>query len=319
VVGSALVATREKGIFTVVAAAVAALALSSPALADEPPAKQPSAIYDYRGKRIAVVPFDALGLDEERVLKLEALFRNELERFSGVRGPTRRQVAKVAKNRRYARCSGETRCLAAIGKKLGVELAIAGNVAALGDSYVVNIKAIDVKSRSEINRVASDPLKGSPDELIEAVRVAAYRLLAPDRLIGALSLLADVNGASVALDGKPIGTTPLSKPVSKLSLGKHKISVTKDGYSTFAREVDVRFQKTTRVVVRLAAAEPVKDSVATPLAPLVTPNQKYKPAWYESGWFIAGVAVVALSTGAIVGWQLGKDEIIDCREGGCGP
>jgi len=272
-----------------------------------------------RGQRISVIPFDALGMDEERVTKLESLFRNELERLSGRPGPTRRIVLEAVRSKRFRRCVGESACLAEIGKHLETDLVVAGNVAALGDSYVVNIKAIRVADGQELNRIASDPLRGNPDELIEAVRIAAYRLLAPKELLGAITLLADVDGATVILDGKIVGTTPLPGPIPRLLLGTHKLSVTKQGFSSFARDVEVRFQKTSKVVVRLATGG-AGSSVPAAALDGGTQTATDRP-WYTSTWFIVGVGVVAITAGALVGHSLGKTDVIDCTGGNsaCAP
>jgi TolB-like protein len=292
-------------------AALAALCIVLPATARaQTPAEQTSIA---RGKRIAILPFDALGMDEERVIKLESLFRNEIGRLAGRAGPSRRQILGVTSQ---TRCVGQTSCLAEIGAKLGVDYTVSGNVAALGDSYVVNIKVIDVAAKKELGRLASDPLRGNPDELIEAVRVSAYRLLAPEKLTGSITLLADVKGASVIVDGKIVGATPLAGPIGPMPLGKHKLSVAKAGYSAFAEQVVVRFQKNTRVVVRLATGPGSGNDVGNLGSGM--PVEGPEP-WYKSTWFIVGVTVGAVVVGGVVGWQLGKDTVVDCSEGMCGP
>mgnify|MGYP001582038549 CR=1 FL=1 len=129
-------------------------------------------------KSVALVGFDALGMDQERVQRLETLFLKELERLTESRVPDRRSVARLSK--RLRACDGGNKCLAAIGKALKVDLVVTGNVAALGDSYILNIKAVASGSGSELRRIESDPLRGQPDELIDAIRVAAYRRLAPN-------------------------------------------------------------------------------------------------------------------------------------------
>ncbi|MBT8493366.1 MAG: PEGA domain-containing protein [Deltaproteobacteria bacterium] len=290
-------------------ATVLCIAVPSSALAQQP---APTALA--RNKRIAVLPFDALGMDEDRVIKLERLFRNELNRLSNRVGPGRRLVKEVASRRPHSACTGQSKCLAAIGRALEVDYTVSGNVAALGDAYVVNIKVIDVRSGKELGRLATDPLSGNPDELIEAVRISAYRLLAPERLRGSINLLADVDGASVILDGKIVGTTPLAGSLGPLPLGKHKLSVTRQGYSSFAGEIDVRFQKTTKVVVRLATGKTVSGGGLATSAPI-----EPQAPWYKSTWFIVGVTVGAVVVGGVVGWQLGKDSVVDCSEGMCGP
>ena len=281
------------------------------ARAQQPAAAAPSAI----GKRIAVLEFDALGMDADKVTRLEALFRVELERLAGAASPSPREIQRALRGTALARCTGESRCLAAIGKKLAVDLVVTGNVAELGDSYVVNIKVVDAKSAAELRRIASDPLRGNPDELIDAVRVAAYRLLAPERLLGGITVLADIDGAEVRLDGAPVGKTPLARPIHDLSLGHHKLEVTAAGYSPFVEDVLVRFQKTTRVLVKLdAASEDAAAAEARRRAALVQrPAAVQAPErWYQKTWFLVTAGVAAVVVGGYVGYALTRDEVIDC-------
>jgi TolB-like protein len=263
------------------------------------------------GKKIAVLSLDALGMDPERVGRLEALFRNELERLAGVPGPSRREIERVLRNeRKLLRCGGETGCLAAIGDRLGVELVVFGSVAELGDSFVVDIKVVDAATREEVRRIESDPLRGDADELIEAVRVAAYRLLAPERLRGAIAILADIDGARVELDGAVAGQTPLSRPIRNLALGPHRLRVTADGYSPFEEEVEVRFQKTTRVLVRLAGDPDEGQDPALVTAAVAPPPED---RWYQSRWFWLGAGAAAVAVGGVVGWQLARTSVTDCN------
>ncbi len=259
--------------------------------------------------KIAVMGFDALGMDTERVGRLESLFRNELQRLTQHPMPSRRAIEKtIASSSKLRQCSGEDACLGKIGQALAVDVVVTGNIAALGDSYILNIKVVESKTGKRLGRIASPPLRGNPDELIEAVRLAAYKLLAPDQLLGSISVLSDLVGAAVYLDGKPAGKTPLAKPIYKLALGEHQLEVKAEGYRPFSETVEVRFQKTTRVVVRLAA-----DS--RPLLGAGEPIVRQRPAarpWYTSRWFYVGVGVAAALVGGVVGYQLARDSEIDC-------
>jgi hypothetical protein len=258
-------------------------------------------------RSVAVWQLDALGIDDEIALRLESLFRTEIERMTARPVPSRREVARVI-DRQLARCSGATECLAAIGAKLEVELVISGNVAALADSYVVNLKAVDVTSRAELRKIQSDPLRGTPDELIEAVRVAAYRLLAPEQLKGEIAVLTDLVGANVYLDGAPVGTTPLASPIRGAALGRHTLRVAAKGYTAFEETVEVRFQKTSRVLVRLAL---VAAATGAPLGPVHAPRPS-RPRWHESTWFVVAAAVTAAVLGGYVGHHLAGAPVTDC-------
>ncbi|HVV86242.1 MAG TPA: PEGA domain-containing protein [Kofleriaceae bacterium] len=263
-------------------------------------------------QRIAVWRIDSLGLDAELVARLETLFRMELDRLAASPLPTRHDLDKViAADPALASCSGEDHCLAAIGKRLGVEVIVTGTVAAMGDSYILNIKAVDVAGGTQLRRIATEPLRGSPDELIDAIRVAAYRLLAPDQLHGSIVVLSDAIGAAVLVDGQRVGMTPLPGPIQKLSLGDHTLRVEARGYQPFQDTVTVRFQKATRVTVRLAsAAAPAGSAATTVLHPRRRP-------WYSSPWVYAGVGAVAVVAGVVIGRQLGTPDVVQCGEGGC--
>ena len=289
-------------------AVVAVVAALAPRPLAAQPAAGPATGGSAIGRTIAVLGFDALGMEEDKVARLEALFRMELERLAGTPTPSPREIARALRGTPLARCGGENTCLAAIGKKLAVQVVVTGNVAQLGDSHVINIKAVDAESGRELRRIASDPLRGTPDELIDAVRVAAYRLLAPEKLLGSVTVLADIAGAEVRLDGRPIGKTPLPRAIERIPLGKHRLEVVADGYSPFADDVEVRFQKTTRVLVTLAA-----EAVRTRLD--LARRGKPHPArrrWYNSTWFMISAGVAAVVVGATIGYAMTRQDVVDC-------
>jgi PEGA domain len=260
-------------------------------------------------QRIAVWRIDALGMQSELVARLETLFRMELDRLATRPLPTRMQIDKAIGAGALAACSGDDKCVADIGKKVGVDVMVAGSVAALGDSYILNIKAVDVATAKQIRRIATDPLRGSPDELIEAIRVAAYRLLAPDQLHGSVVILTDSIGAQVTLDGKPAGKTPLPGPLAKLPLGTHALRVDAPGYVPFEDKVEVRFQKSTRVVVRLVTQDAPITGGVVPTRTVVRGGDTH---WYTSPWMYVAVGAAAIVVGGIVGHELGKQPVIDC-------
>jgi len=291
------------------AGTVSAQPAPAPTPADEGPGPEQALT-----QRIAVWRLDALGIEDELVARLETLFRSELDRLAKTPLPSLREMNRaIGKDRKLRDCTGEDKCLAAIGNKVGVDVVISGSVAALGENYILDIKAVDAKTGKPIRRIQSEPLRGSPDELIEAVRVAAYSLLAPDQLYGSVMVLSDLVGAKVTLDGKSTGKTPLPGPIAKQPLGKHMLKVEAEGYLPFEEEIDVRFQKSTRVVVRLATQEPVIEGEPR------TVVRDARGPWWTSKWAYVGAGVLAVGVGALIGWRLGEDEVIDCTMGSMDP
>jgi hypothetical protein len=268
-----------------------ALALMSAGIHAQPATPAPSE--ELLDKKIAVWRFDALGIDNEIVQRLETLFRMELDRLDKVPQPSRRDIERTV-SAAEQNCTGEEKCLQSIGKKLGVEYVVTGTVGSLGDNYVLNIKVVEVAT-GKSQKIQSDPLRGSPDELIEGVRVAAYRLLAPQQLHGALQIQTDLVGAEVTLDGSKVGATPLPNGgvIAKLPLGKHKLEVAARGYDKFDSDVEVHFQKVSPVVVRLLQSG---ETVGT--GKVIT---KERSPIYTKPWFIGVVAVGAVVLGYAIG------------------
>lgn len=249
-------------------------------------------------KKIAVWRFDALGIEAEIVQRLETLFRMELDRLDKVPQPTRRDIERTI-TAAEQNCTGEEKCLTAIGKRLGVDFVVTGTVGSLGDNYVLNIKVVDVAT-AKSQRIQSDPLRGSPDELIEGVRVAAYRLLAPQQIHGSLQIQTDLVGAEVTLDGKSIGKTPLANNgvLAKLPLGKHKLRVEAKGYDPFDSDVEVNFQKVSPVVVRLLQSSETVGSGRVV-------DQEKSPI-YTKPWFIGTVGAAVIIAAIVIGSYAGQ-------------
>jgi PEGA domain-containing protein len=258
------------------------------------PAGGPEEVLD---QKLAVWRFDALGIDPELVARLETLFRMELDRLNKQPMPSRRDIDRTITGD-ARECTGEDKCLAAIGKKLGVNVILTGTVGQLGDNYVLTIKAVNVATAKPLQRIQSDPLRGQPDELIEGVRVAAYRLLAPDQLHGAIQVQTDVVGAEVQLDDKPLGKTPLPKNgvIGKLALGKHHLRVAAAADHPYEDDVEVHFQKVSPVVVRLVPSQVIGSGKVERI--------EHRP-FYTRTWFIVAAGALAVGLGAAIGYRAG--------------
>lgn len=260
--------------------------------------------------RVAVWRFDALGISPDLVARLETLFRRELDRLAGAPLLGRRDLERALPGELRA-CSGADRCLGDIARALGVDVVVTGTVGAMGDSYVLDVKAVDARGGLRA-RTQSDPLRGRPDELIEGVRVAAYKLLAPDQLHGAIRIATDLVGAEVRLDGRRVGTTPLrGERIDRVAIGVHELVVSAPGYARFAEDVDVRFQKVSEVVVRLLPAAVIGTGAV---------RRSEDRAIYTRPWFVVGVGIAAVALGGYLGYRANRVDcvrVIDGREGPC--
>jgi hypothetical protein len=82
---------------------------------------------------------------------------------------------------------------------------------------------------------------------------------------GTLELRSSSRGAAVSLDGLELGTVPL-KPVS-VAPGKHKLKLTKDGYQTATRNVQIRAGRKTVLSIELKSMRVAPPPLALPVAP----------------------------------------------------
>ncbi len=283
-------ASARRGICTAFAAACLALVGSAAA------APGPQTYVLFR--------LDPLGIEPQIVSQLEALLRAELGRVLGQDLPPKAAVDKVAlANPRLQSCTASPECLQPLVKAFKATRIVSGNVGGLADSYVVNLKLVGEDGR-ELRRVAAT-LRGSPEELIAEIRVATVRLVAPELLVGAIEILSDVPGATVAIDGNAVGQTPLLGPVDKLPLGVHRVGVARDGFSSFEEDVPVRFEKTTQVVVR--------QSAVTKAALRAERRRRAGVVPVYARWYVwTAVAVGAIGLGLAIGLPIKKQHQTDC-------
>ena len=262
---------------------------------------------DGGGPSVALFRLEPLGVAPQIVQRLDGLLRLELSRLSDAAPVSLARVhASIRSRPELSQCTGAAACLTAVGRALGVQRIVAGNVGALGSDYVLNVKLLEVDSGRELRRLQM-ALRGASAQLIEAVRVAAYRLVAPQKLRGALHVLANIAGARVTLDGRYLGKTPVPI-VDGLPVGEHQLRVSKAQYLDVEQSVAIRLQKTKRIVVRLQ----------TP--PASRARVKPRLPWYTRWWFWSAVGVVAAGVGVGLGLASRSSGAVNCtaRPAQCG-
>ncbi len=252
-----------------------------------------------RNQRVAIWRIDPLGdLSPEIVARLESLLTQEMGRIVEDIVPSIKSQRVQRRYRSLRKCQGANHCLAKIGRLLRARYIVSGTLASLGQDYVVRLKMVSSSSAKTV-RGTTEVMSGQKEQLIEAVRVAAYRLLAPERLTGSLQVLVNIAGATIYMDGKRVGVSPLRHALRDLAVKKHTFRITHPDHLDFIRKVKVRFQKTTIVRVKLKKPKvsPVRKG-AGPLPPVV--KDAITP-WYSRWWFWTIVGVVAVGAGAAAG------------------
>jgi hypothetical protein len=115
-------------------------------------------------------------------------------------------------------------------------------------------------------------------------------------LVGSVTLTVSEAGASVWVDGDPVGESPLPVPLA-LDLGKHTVSVRKEGFDVAERRIEVFGGNDERLMIVLAARARLAQLVVaggTPAASIVIDHREIVRERYD-GIVSAGVHEVQVS------------------------
>jgi hypothetical protein len=283
---------------------VAILCAAGVARADEPAART-----------VLVAPLTSLG--EQDTSKTAKQIQADLEKAVGeVPGTTvigsKAALDKVKKAKRpeLKVCEGDVACLTELGKLLGAELVVAGEAGGLGDVQVVYLELVDV---AKAKGVRSTTLEVG-DTAAGGALGAAYRLLAPERFAGTLTLDIDTPGATIYVDGKRVGKSP-AKPIPQY-VGTHALRVTHPEYRDFVRFVDVGFDADTKVEVALQQFPIVQTELAGTGVRRPVGGVSYldRPTpWYRKWWAIAtfsGIVMIgAAATAGVIADGVDADTV----------
>jgi hypothetical protein len=203
------------------------------------------------------------------------------------------QVAQAidrAKKPQLKACEGDAACLAELGKLVGADVVVTGEVGGLGDSRVIYLGATDVATAKELRSTTFT--LGAHDD--GGANGAAIRLLEPDRYKGTLHFAIDVSGATVFVNGSKVALSP--KGELALPVGMQAVRITHPQYHDFIKFIDVPYGKTVDVPVRLQEYPIVEHDVKA------KPTSRDKiiyvepPLWQR--WYVTGPAITVLAIAA---------------------
>jgi hypothetical protein len=249
---------------------------------------------------VAVSPLSTLGAEDKSAPTKKLLLQIEqaIASMPGTKVVSAAQVSAAidkAKKPQLRQCEGESTCVTELGRLVGAQLVITGEVGGLGDSKVVYLKTTDVGAARElrsttlaIGTAAADTPAG-----------AAVRLLDPDRYRGTVKFGFDVQGATVQVNGTKVqlsATKELALPV-----GTHAVTVTHPQYHNFVKFVDVGYGRTTAIDVTMKQYPIIEHDIQG--KPTSRDTVTYiEPPWYRRPLYYGiAIGVLAVSAGIIAG------------------
>jgi len=246
---------------------------------------------------VALAPLSTLGAEDKSAATKQLTLQIEqaLGAVQGTKVITAAAVsaaADKAKRPQLKTCEDDISCTAELGKLVGAQIVVTGQVGGLGDSKVIYLGATDVATAKVLR---STTLEIGKTTDTSGPAGAAVRLLDPDRYKGVVHLAIDVNNAKVYINGSQ--ATPSAKGELLLPVGTQAIRVTNPEYHDFVRFVDVTYGKTTEVQVGMQQYPIIYKDVKG----LPTSRDKVEyvdpPVWRR--WYV--VAPVVIAIGVVVG------------------
>ena len=252
-------------------------------------------------RTVAVAPLSTLGAEDTsaQVKQLTAQIEAAVASLGGTKVVPAAQVADAirrAKRSQLKACEGEAACLAELGRLVGAQIVIAGEVGGLGEAKIVYLGATDVGSAKEL-RSTTLAIGGAP-QADGGPQGAVVRLLDPDRYRGALRFAIDVTGATIYVNGSKAALSP--KGELALPVGTQAVRVTHPEYHDFVRFIDVTYARTSDVAVQMQQYPIVRRDLQG--KPVSSDQIVYvDPPWYRR-WYVVGPAAVGLAivTGVVV-------------------
>lgn len=226
--------------------------------------------------KLAVTPIVTDGdVSEVASGRIEAALMDELRR----RKLVLIEPSRVVELQPGAATCREPSCLAALASEAEATHALQLSVVAQGRDYSVKLTLVDVDARTAVLD-AECPICGF-DEVGAVVAEQAGKLaprLREQEIPGRLIVRSDPEGATVSIDGEPVGVTPVDVPVEP---GAHEVSIEQSGYFTQSRD--------------LVAVSGARETLDLQLQAL--PPEGPGPLWI-GGWTALGLGLAGVATGA---------------------
>lgn len=259
-------------------------------------------------KSVVLAPLATLGAEakskDTKSIAKSLVAGLEAPGFEVTSGKPVLSAIKKARKPKLRTCDGNAKCLADLGKLMGADYVVFGEIGGLGDVRVVYLKVVETKSKKELRSTTLEV--GGAKELAAEARAAGFRLLVPDRYTGKLVLKVDVDKAAIFVDGEKVAKSPAG-PV-ELTVGTHAVRVTHPEFRDFVRFVDIDFDADSTVEVNLHHFPIVSSDMVgqggtgDPSAtdgPIIDGGVEPTP-WYRTWWATAAFAGGIVITSAII-------------------
>lgn len=179
-------------------------------------------------------------------------------------------------------------CVTELGRALDSDKLVSGSLTILGGTSLITVRLLDAKQARTLSRATATLADATEAELVDNAKRLAHEVLTGQKLdtSGTLRIRVSEPGATVTLDGRSLGATPLAG-AQRVLQGPHSIVVQKPGFIRWASTVSVTAGGDVPVEVELV--------------PIQLISEKARSRLWSWGYAVSGVAVLAAGAGVTFG------------------
>jgi len=253
--------------------------------------------------RVATLPLDCEKPDALLAAELDEILREVAAQMPGVENIEKRTIDRALKGKVgdiLRRCGKQMDCRLKVGSLLGAQLLVTGRACTMGEGALVDLEFLDVGSGKVVSKI-SRTLAGTRVRKAAAFEAILTEVLFPERMVGQLDIFLTPPGGSVFLDGRlKVKQAGPQLHLKDVPAGQHTLRVQRQDHQDFYAIVQVPFQGTTKLNIKMREGRPAGESPVV-MAPEETAEKSSTP-WYKRWWLwtAVGLLVVGGTVTAVV-------------------
>lgn len=209
--------------------------------------------------RLLILGPESKAYNKDQLSMLAIQLRKLAERYGQLQVLSESVTDADPLRKKYGCSDATPDCLAEIGKALSADMIMHVEIQKLPGRFLVILTQIDVSAKKVIMQ-SRQPAGAATAALQEEIQKGWVEIFG-STFRSRLKVVTNVTGAQVALDGRPVGKTPLYLN-QEFGKGTHKIEVTMAGYQPIERQIQINASSV--IVVELLLQPEVVASLAKP-------------------------------------------------------
>ena len=211
--------------------------------------------------QVAVLDIKSSEDNAELARALTAVLSAQISMLDGFKAISRNDLNALLTQMETAQVLGcdDVKCAVSIAKAAKADYVVYGSVEKIDEDHTFSLTLTDPTVPQVVNR-QNVVWRSEATGMVDLVAPYTKKLMLGEKAsdyVGSLDLLV-MEGATVFLNGKEVGESPLAGPIRELPIGQHHLEITKKGFVTDKRDVVVANDQTTAVRIELIDKKSLK-------------------------------------------------------------